>query len=139
VELESQRLADRRDFEGLRRLWGEHGFLNDPDRMDPDTLAAYIDDIAWWYMADEDTTLEPETATRVMIEMSDPRGKHWARMRHENLPPEHLFGRRLEMLTLAVLGQLRSTNNWYRIAREWIYDDEPVTELGRLEAEFFAG
>jgi predicted unusual protein kinase regulating ubiquinone biosynthesis (AarF/ABC1/UbiB family) len=137
VELESQRLADQRDFEALRRLWGEKGFLNDPGRMEPETLEAYVDDIAWWYMTDEPVPLGPETATQVMIEMSDPRGKHWARMRHESLPPEHLFGRRLEMLTLAVLGQLRATNNWYRIAREWLYDDEPVTELGQLEADFY--
>jgi predicted unusual protein kinase regulating ubiquinone biosynthesis (AarF/ABC1/UbiB family) len=138
TELESQRLADQRDFEGLRQLWGERGFLHDPGRMPLETLEAYVDDIAWWYMADEPVTLGPETAAQVMIEMSDPRGKHWARMRHESLPPEHLFGRRLEMLTLAVLGQLRSTNNWYRIAREWLYDDEPVTELGRLEGDFYA-
>ena len=60
-------------------------------------------------------------------------------MRHETLPPDHLFGRRLEMLTLAVMGQLRATGNWHRIAREWIYGDPPVTELGRQEAEFYAG
>jgi predicted unusual protein kinase regulating ubiquinone biosynthesis (AarF/ABC1/UbiB family) len=138
VELESQRLIDERDFEGLRKLWGDHGFLNDPSRMELETLAAYVDDIAWWYMRDEVVQLEPDVATQVMIEMTDPRGKHFARMRHESLPPEHLFGRRLEMLTLAVIGQLHAKNNWYRIAREWIYDDAPVTELGELEAEFYA-
>ena len=53
-------------------------------------------------------------------------------------PPEHLFGRRMELLTLAVLSQLRATANWHRIAREWIYGDPPVTELGREEAEFYA-
>ena len=42
------------------------------------------------------------------------------------------------MLTLAVLGQLRATANWHGIAREWMYDDEPVTELGREEAAFYA-
>jgi hypothetical protein len=52
--------------------------------------------------------------------------------------PEHLFGRRMEMLTLAVLGQLRAHNNWHRIAREWMYDDEPVTELGHAEAAFYS-
>ena len=62
--------------------------------------------------------------------MSDPRSRYFGKMRHETLPPDHLFGRRLEMLTLAVLGQLRATANWHRIAREWIYGDEPVTELG---------
>jgi predicted unusual protein kinase regulating ubiquinone biosynthesis (AarF/ABC1/UbiB family) len=36
------------------------------------------------------------------------------------------------------LAALRATANWHRIAREWIYDDPPVAELGRQEAEFFA-
>ncbi|TFG69982.1 MAG: AarF/ABC1/UbiB kinase family protein, partial [Solirubrobacterales bacterium] len=70
---------------------------------------------------------------------SDPRSKHFKAMRHQDIVPEHIFGRRLELLTLAVLGQLGAEANWYRIAREWIYGDEPVTELGRQEAEFYAG
>ena len=53
--------------------------------------------------------------------MSDPRSAHFGQMRHETLPADHIFGRRVEMLTLAVLGQLRATANWHRIAREWIY------------------
>jgi hypothetical protein len=36
-----------------------------------------------------------------------------------------------------VLSQLRAKANWHRIAREWMYRDEPVTELGRQEAEFY--
>ena len=41
------------------------------------------------------------------------------------------------MLTLAVLSQMRAHGNFHRIAREWMYDDEPVTELGRAEAGFY--
>ena len=89
-------------------------------------------------MLDEDIELVPEIATQVMIEMSDPRSSHFGQMRHETLPADHLFGRRVEMLTLAVLSQLRAHANFHRIAREWIYDDEPVTELGRAEAGFYA-
>ena len=58
-------------------------------------------------------------------------------MRHQDINPEHVIGRRLELLTLAVLGQLGARNNWHRIAREWMYGEEPVTELGRQEAAFF--
>ena len=94
--------------------------------------------MTWWYLEDEEVALTPEIATEVMIEMSDPRSSHFSKMRHETLPPDHLFGRRLEMLTLAVMSQLRASGNWHRIAREWIYGDEPVTELGRQEAEFYA-
>jgi hypothetical protein len=43
------------------------------------------------------------------------------------------------MLTLAVMSQLRARGNWHRIAREWIYGDAPVTDLGVAEAEFYAG
>ena len=39
--------------------------------------------------------------------MSDPRSSHFGQMRHETLPADHLFGRRVELLTLAVLSQLR--------------------------------
>jgi hypothetical protein len=60
-------------------------------------------------------------------------------MRHQDIKPEHLLGRRLGVLVLAVLGHLRASANWHRIAREWIFDEGPVTELGRQEAAFFAG
>ena len=59
-------------------------------------------------------------------------------MRHENLPPDHLLGRRTETLTLAVISQLHAVANWHQIAREWIFNDPPVTELGRQEAAFYA-
>jgi hypothetical protein len=58
-------------------------------------------------------------------------------MRHQDMRAEHLFGRRMEMLTLAVLAQLGAKANWHRIAREWMYGDPPVTELGRQEEEFY--
>jgi hypothetical protein len=58
-------------------------------------------------------------------------------MRHQAMRPEHLIGRRTEMLTLAVLSQLHARANWHRIAREWMYGDAAVTELGREEEEFY--
>jgi predicted unusual protein kinase regulating ubiquinone biosynthesis (AarF/ABC1/UbiB family) len=109
-----------------------------PEKVDPDHLLAFIRDAIWWYTtADEAVKLTPEIATQVMIESSDPRSSHFREMRHQDMRPEHLFGRRMEMLTLAVLSQLRAGANWHRIAREWMYGDEPVTELGRAEAEFY--
>ena len=74
-----------------------------------------------------------------MIDMGDPRSEHFNQMRRETLPADHLFGRRVEVLTLAVMCQLRASGNWYRIAREWIHGAEPSTELGALEAAFYAG
>jgi hypothetical protein len=45
----------------------------------------------------------------------------------------------MEVLTLAVIAQLHVRGNFHRIAREWFYGDPPETELGRQEAEFYAG
>ena len=105
----------------------------------PEGALQQFDDFTWWYTRDEEIELTPEIATRVTIEMSDPRSSYFGQMRHETLPPDHLLGRRLETLVLAVLGQLHSKANWHRIAREWIYGDPPVTELGRQEAAFYGG
>jgi predicted unusual protein kinase regulating ubiquinone biosynthesis (AarF/ABC1/UbiB family) len=138
LELAAQRAVAEGDAAGLHRLLSESGFLPDPDRVDPDHLLAFIRDAIWWYTtADEPVQLTPEIATQVMIESSDPRSAYFREMRHQDMRPEHLFGRRMEMLTLAVLSQLRARANWHRIAREWMYGDEPVTELGRQEAEFY--
>jgi predicted unusual protein kinase regulating ubiquinone biosynthesis (AarF/ABC1/UbiB family) len=138
LELAAQRAVAEGDAAALHRLLAESGFLPEPERVDPDHLLAFIEDAIWWYTtADETVALTPEIATQVMIESSDPRSSHFREMRHQDMRPEHLFGRRMEVLTLAVLSQLRARANWHRIAREWMYGDAPVTELGRQEAEFY--
>jgi len=138
LELACQRAVVEGDAQTLHRLLSESRFLPEPERVDPEHLLAFIEDAIWWYTtADEDVQLSPEIATEVMIESSDPRSSHFREMRHQRIQPEHLFGRRMEMLTLAVLSQLRACNNWHRIAREWMYGDPPVTVLGREETEFY--
>jgi predicted unusual protein kinase regulating ubiquinone biosynthesis (AarF/ABC1/UbiB family) len=138
LELAAQRAGAEGDAQELHRIFSEAGFFREPDRFRPDKLLAQFLDATWWYVLDEELTLEPEIATQVLIDMSDPRSSHFGQMRHETLPADHLFGRRVEMLTLAVLSQLRARGNFHRIAREWMYGDPPQTELGRAEAEFYA-
>jgi predicted unusual protein kinase regulating ubiquinone biosynthesis (AarF/ABC1/UbiB family) len=137
-ELEAQRLTVQCDGERLIEHLVAGGFLGDPDRYKPEQILAQAHDLTWWYTQDADLELTPEIATQVMIDMSDPRSRHYAQMRHETLPPDHLFGRRTETLTLAVMGQLRARGNWHRIAREWMFGDPPETELGRAEAAFYS-
>jgi predicted unusual protein kinase regulating ubiquinone biosynthesis (AarF/ABC1/UbiB family) len=137
LELACQRAVIEGDAEGLHALLAKSGFLPEPERVDPDNVLAFIKDAIWWYTTDEVVQLSPDIATQVMIESSDPRSSHFRQMRHQDMRPEHLFGRRMEVLTLAVLSQLRAGNNWHRVAREWIYGDDPVTDLGREEAAFY--
>lgn len=124
--------------EDLRTELVDAGFIADPDRWDPEMLLEQFRGLTWWYTADDAVQLAPEIATQVLIDMSDPRSQWYSHMRHESVPADHLFGRRLETLTLAVLSQLRACGNWHRVWREWGYGDAPVTELGRQEAEFYS-
>jgi predicted unusual protein kinase regulating ubiquinone biosynthesis (AarF/ABC1/UbiB family) len=138
LELAAQRAVVEGDAEALHSLLAEGGFLPQPERVDPSHLMSFVTGGIWWYTtADEEIELTPELATQVMIESADPRSSHFREMRHQTLLPEHLFGRRMEMLTLAALSQLRARANWHRIAREWMFGDPPVTELGRQEADFY--
>src|SRR4051794_7012113 len=136
-ELETQRLGKEGRSKELIELLHKGGFIGDPSFYTEEKIMAQFQDLTWWYTEDEEILLTPEIATEVLIQMSDPRSRHWGSMRHETLPPAHPFGRRLETLTLAVLGQLRAKANWHRITREWVYGDDPVTELGRQEAQFY--
>ena len=137
IELQTQRLYAEGRGEELVKFWADVGFLKDGARMEPERLLDFVDSSTWWYTRDETITLTPEIASEIILGLATPMGEHFARFRHENFPKEHLFGRRLEHMTLAVLGQLGATANWTSIAREWVFGDEPVTELGRQEAAFY--
>jgi predicted unusual protein kinase regulating ubiquinone biosynthesis (AarF/ABC1/UbiB family) len=138
-ELQTQRMGIEGRAKELRDFMHEAGWVGDPSRYPEDKVMAMFRDLTGWYTQDEYIELSPEDATDLVITMGDPRSKYFGSMRHETLPPDHLFGRRLEMLTFAVMAQLRARGNFHRVAREWIYGDEPQTELGALEAEFYAG
>ena len=138
-ELTCQRAVIEEDPERLHRLLSEFGFIPEPEKLAPQVLMDYVVEGIWWYTQDQTVRLNQKIVSTVAMETSDPRSKHFKAMRHQDIVPEHIFGRRLELLTLAVLGQLGAEANWYRIAREWVYGDAPFTELGRQEAEFYAG
>jgi predicted unusual protein kinase regulating ubiquinone biosynthesis (AarF/ABC1/UbiB family) len=142
LELEKQvtRAVIEGDTETIMRLGTEVGFFPEPDKFKPDRVLEHFRAATSWYTVDEgEIEIEPAYATQVLIDMSDPRSEYFGQLRHESAPPDHIFGRRMEVLTLAVLSQLYAQGNFHRIAREWFYGDPPATPLGEQEAEFYAG
>jgi predicted unusual protein kinase regulating ubiquinone biosynthesis (AarF/ABC1/UbiB family) len=138
LEMSVARAIIEGDSATIMRLGTEVGFFPEPEKFNPERVMAHFRAATSWYTVDHEVELTPEYATQVLIDMSDPRSEYFGQLRHESAPPDHIFGRRMEVLTLAVLSQLHATGNFHRIAREWFYDDEPATELGRQEAAFYS-
>jgi predicted unusual protein kinase regulating ubiquinone biosynthesis (AarF/ABC1/UbiB family) len=125
------------DPERLRVALGDLGFLRRPKRFDAERLMEHVREVGGWYLEDRERMIDSEVVMRAIAAVSDPRSEFFDLMRRENIPANELMGRRMESGVLAVLGQLRATRNWNRIAREWWFADEPATELGQLEWDFF--
>ena len=126
------------DAEGLHAGLAAMGFF-DPDDplLTPEGVLEQFESVTAWYRDDRRFTIEPEYVGQVMIDMGDPRSRFWEQTKRETLPPDAMLGRRMEAMTLGVLGALGATANWHRIAREWLFGDPPATPLGEAEAGFF--
>jgi predicted unusual protein kinase regulating ubiquinone biosynthesis (AarF/ABC1/UbiB family) len=139
IELE-QRAIDaivRDDPEALREALHELGFVTNPSKLDAERLMEHVKAVGGWYMEDREIEISARRVMKIIESTHDPRSEYFDLMRRESLPAEELMGRRMEIGVVAVLGQLRAKRNWYRIMREWVYGDEPETELGRAEWEYF--
>lgn len=137
LEIRAVDAACRNDPEGLREALHELGFVKSPSKLDAERLMEHVKAVGGWYMDDREVEISPRRVMKAIESVSDPRSEYYDLMRRESVPAQELMGRRMETGVLAVLGQLRARRNWYRIMREWMYAEQPATELGRVEWEYF--
>ena len=134
--LASTRATYERDAKKLYAVIAELGALPDDDRLAEPFLESYTA-IFGWLLTDERITVDASMTAEMM--------RSYNRMRRLDgfdsltLPAEHFVLMRGVMLLIGLVGQLRASGTFLDIAREWLLGDEPATELGRLEAEFFDG
>ena len=140
IELEQQAIdaAARREPEALRAALHDLGFVKNPSKLDAERLLDHVIVVGGWYLEDRELEIEPERVAKVIESTSDPRSEYYSLMRRESIPADELMGRRMETGVLAVLAQLRARRNWHRIMREWVYAEEPASELGEAEWAYFA-
>ena len=138
AEVDAIRLGMEQDAEGLHARLAAMGFFDASDPgLPPDAVLRHFRDVTSWYIEDREVTVDRDVVAQVLIDFGDPRSEHWELMKRETMPPDAMLARRMEALTLGVLGQLGATANWHRIAREWLFGDPPSTPLGEQEARFF--
>jgi predicted unusual protein kinase regulating ubiquinone biosynthesis (AarF/ABC1/UbiB family) len=113
-------------------LLTREGFLPETSRFEPEEMMSYMLDAYWWCTSDRELTITSKLVAKIVNGHFNPGSTHFATTRRLDINAEHMLGRRLELLVLAVLGQLQATANWHRITREWIYEDPPATEIGAV-------
>jgi predicted unusual protein kinase regulating ubiquinone biosynthesis (AarF/ABC1/UbiB family) len=137
-----QRVVDaaiHADPEALRAALHELGFVKNPSKLDAERLMEHLMSISSWFLEDREIEISARRVMKIIESTNDPRSEYYDLMRRESVPAEELMGRRMEVGVVAVLGQLRAKRNWHRIMREWVYADEPATELGEQEWDYFEG
>ncbi len=88
-----------------------------------------------WLLIDEAVTIDGSVTGAMMRSYN--RMRSLDSFKSLTLPAEHFVLMRAVMLLIGLLGQLRATGRWLDVAREWLFNEEPATELGRIEAPHF--
>jgi predicted unusual protein kinase regulating ubiquinone biosynthesis (AarF/ABC1/UbiB family) len=122
------------DAERLLRVFIEFGFTRADSPPPADKLLA-------WYRGNfaplsgpQPMTFTPEFVADLLGQMANMDKEV---MRHVTVPKDFVFTNRLFIGLYSVLGALRATADWMAIFQEDV-TREPTTELGRLDADFFA-
>jgi predicted unusual protein kinase regulating ubiquinone biosynthesis (AarF/ABC1/UbiB family) len=137
-ELAVIRAALEHDADAVQAGLAALGFLElDDPRFDPMRVLDHVRAINAWYVDDERVTLSPHYVSSLLAHAGDPRSKYWDLMRNETIPAESLLSSRMQVMMLAVIGQLSATANWHRVMSEWLYGSRPTSPLGLAEANFF--
>jgi predicted unusual protein kinase regulating ubiquinone biosynthesis (AarF/ABC1/UbiB family) len=122
------------DAERLLEVWIEHGFAGADSPPPADKVLAWCRQNFAAYVQPQPFTFTPEFVSELLGHMSR---MDKDVMRHATVPRDFVFTNRIFVGLYSILGALRATADWTAIFKEDL-TGQPTTELGRLEADFFA-
>jgi predicted unusual protein kinase regulating ubiquinone biosynthesis (AarF/ABC1/UbiB family) len=128
------------DLPRYRRIIEEIGLLKPGMPFTDDEVKDYFGHFYDFVMDDEDVTITPEWSSATVQRFFDANGRYGPIMKAANLPASFVIIQRINLGLMAILGDLRATANFRRIAEElwpWV-DGPPTTELGKAEAAWIA-
>jgi predicted unusual protein kinase regulating ubiquinone biosynthesis (AarF/ABC1/UbiB family) len=124
------------DAAAVHRHLSSLGYLPDPDAFDPERVLGQLASAGEWYFTIGFRRLDPEYVRSAMELSGSPASPYFEDMRRQTIPPQALLLRRMEGLLFSVLGELRAGADWGTLALEYIAEEPPSTELGRVEADW---
>jgi len=113
------------------------GYLRRADRVDGQWLLAQTLATEEWWLQDQQLRIDPDYVGRLLAQLLEVSPQAIRFLREVKVPPEEIWWRRVTVGVFAILGQLHATANWHRIMREYVFEEEPSSPLGRQEQEFW--
>jgi predicted unusual protein kinase regulating ubiquinone biosynthesis (AarF/ABC1/UbiB family) len=129
-----------RDVAAFRELIEDHHVLRRDATISNDDIAGYFGHFYELVMHDREFTVNPEYSSETVRMYFDPNSPYAHVARAANVPPAFVITQRINLGLIAVLGRLRATANFRRIAEElWPFvGGPPSTPMGDAEAAWVA-
>ncbi len=131
------RAAGDDDDEALRRVMVDAGMIGE-DAGSVTKFREMLQSVCSWFLDDGTVALRRGQTAEAVGALTEAQ-RTGAIDGGLAVPAHHAVTMRAFGLVFGILSQLEAENNWHRIFREIVYGDEPVTELGRREAEYLNG
>ncbi|WP_461166943.1 ABC1 kinase family protein [Tsukamurella serpentis] len=126
------------DLDRVHAMAVQAGFIGRPDLMGPAELGEYIDQVVGWHLREGPETITPQTARTAVAAAALPGGGFYDLLEGQTLQEAHALGRRTDISTVALLGELRACAPWRAIAAEAVGAGPPSTPMGREIAAWSA-
>jgi predicted unusual protein kinase regulating ubiquinone biosynthesis (AarF/ABC1/UbiB family) len=128
------------DIVKFRATLETHNILVENAPFGNDDVREYFGHFYEFVMEDQVVTMSPEYASETVRRFFDLSGPYAHVAKAANVPPAFVITQRINLGLHAVLGRLRATANFRRIAEElWpIVDGPPSTPMGEAEAAWLA-
>lgn len=127
------------DVLGTWRACVELGLWDASDPVTPEEVFAYWHPPLEMYWGDQPFTVTPEHAAKWARQRLSPEGPAANALLRSTAPADFTIFGRLEGGITAVIAELRASVQWRAISGEHFAGKPPLTEMGKLERDFFAG
>jgi predicted unusual protein kinase regulating ubiquinone biosynthesis (AarF/ABC1/UbiB family) len=114
------------------------GYLPESEAFDAAALLEHLQTAGGWFLVPGVRRLDSDYARRTLELGYPPRSPWFPQMRRQRMPAPTLLLRRMEVVVLSALGELRAAADWGAIAAEHWRAQSPSTALGREDSAFLA-